>query len=395
LCYPFDTLTPIEAAALGRRVVAAWTVAALLAMQPFASTAAQRSHIARPRASTAAHPATIVIDGRVVAISPSFISRDRALVALFSSPPPGRSLASVLPRFGAKASFEPASGTVIIVKGRTTMTMSLGNLHVDIDGKRRTLDSAPLIYQGRVTVPIRVVAEALNSYVEWFGPHRLVLVTQHNAKPAEPDESPFLRWLRAALKAVWSYLALLFGGLWRGALGLLVLGSIVGAGRWLYRRYIGRAQLQVVPFVAPDHKGITEHSVSIVAALTEQIESQRRASQSLARSSGYLGTAKGPVLIYPELGTIGAISKALSVLDKGNVVTQLVELITRPEYRISGSVSAAGTDADVGVRVDRYGTHYWAGTARRAQADLAEAAKDLGYLALRAIADRQKEDAPS
>lgn len=380
LCYPFKTLTPIAACAFGKRGVAAWTVAALFAALPFAAPAAQRPPADRPRADTA--EVTIAIDGRVVELSPSFVSRDRALVSLFSSPQPGRSLAAALQRFGAKPSFEPTSGTVIIVKGPTTMTMRLGSPVLEINGNRQVLESVPIIFRGRVMVPIRAVAETLGAYVEWSGPHKLVLVTQRKVTPAGGDESPFSRWLRAALDAVLSYLATLWGGLWRGVLAIPLVWFIVWLGRKLFRRFVGRARVHVIPFSAPSFEGFPEHSVSIFAGLMERITIQAAASQSLAETSGYLGTAKGPVLIYPELGDIAAISKVVSVVDKGKVLTALIEAVTRPEFRISGSVLRSGTDADVAVRVDRYGMHFWAGSDRQAEANLTAITKDLGFTAI-------------
>jgi hypothetical protein len=357
----------------------------LLATLPLAAPARDLGS----RAGTAANEATIVIDGRVITISPSFVARDRALVSLFSSPQRGRSLASVLPRFGAKASFEPASGTVIVARGRSIITMRLGSPVLEIDGTRRTLDTVPTIFRGRVMVPIRSVAEALGAYVEWFGPHRLVLVTQHVVNPVPSDDNSSLRWLRAALDAIVSQLRALFERLWPFALYFVVLWLLVWALRSLLRRLYRRARLQVVPFSAPGFEGFPEHAVSIFAGLVELIASQAAISDTLARSSGYLGTAKGPVLIYPELGDIPAITNVLSAIDKGNIVSALIHMITRPEFRISGSALRAATDADVAVRVDRYGSHYWAGGDRRAEASLIDATKDLGFVALRAIGLRK------
>ena len=65
--------------------------------------------------------------------------------------------------------------------------MTVGKPEVIINGESRPLDVPPMIYQGVVLVPVRVISEGMGAYVQWVPDKRLVVVRYI---PATPPPSP-------------------------------------------------------------------------------------------------------------------------------------------------------------------------------------------------------------
>jgi len=85
-----------------------------------------------------------------------------------------RALAEAL---GATVSWDGATQRVTIVKGGTTIVMTIGSTQASVNGSPRTLDVAPFLENGRTQAPIRFVAENLGAGVSWDGAARAVDVT--------------------------------------------------------------------------------------------------------------------------------------------------------------------------------------------------------------------------
>jgi len=73
--------------------------------------------------------------------------------------------------------------------------VTVGKPEVVINGESRPLDVPPMIYQGSVLVPIRVISEGMGAYVQWVPDKQLVVVRYNPSTPPppatpEPTEAP-------------------------------------------------------------------------------------------------------------------------------------------------------------------------------------------------------------
>jgi hypothetical protein len=99
-----------------------------------------------------------------------FISNERALV-------PERYLADAL---GAQTTWDAATQTITIIKGGTTIELTIGSTSITTNGKASQMDAAPCIENGRVYLPARYVAEAFGYAVSWDASSQTVTVSQGN-----------------------------------------------------------------------------------------------------------------------------------------------------------------------------------------------------------------------
>ena len=65
--------------------------------------------------------------------------------------------------------------------------MTVGKPEVVINGESRPLDVPPMIYQGNILVPVRVISEGMGAYVQWV-PEQHVVVVRYI--PATPPPTP-------------------------------------------------------------------------------------------------------------------------------------------------------------------------------------------------------------
>jgi hypothetical protein len=64
--------------------------------------------------------------------------------------------------------------------------VTLGRPEVTINGETRPLDVPPMMYQGTILVPIRVISEGMGAYVQWVPDRRVVVVRYVTATPPPP-----------------------------------------------------------------------------------------------------------------------------------------------------------------------------------------------------------------
>ncbi|MCL6449742.1 MAG: copper amine oxidase N-terminal domain-containing protein [Acetobacteraceae bacterium] len=68
---------------------------------------------------------------------------------------------------GAAVSWDPATQTARLVGGGHEVALTVGCIEARLDGAPHRLEVAPMIVSGRMLVPVRVVAEALDVAVSW------------------------------------------------------------------------------------------------------------------------------------------------------------------------------------------------------------------------------------
>ncbi len=78
---------------------------------------------------------------------------------------------------GAEVDWNESTRDIAITLGSTSIKMSVGTKTATINGKLKTLDVPPQIYDSRTFVPIRFIAESMNMIVNWIPEIRLATVT--------------------------------------------------------------------------------------------------------------------------------------------------------------------------------------------------------------------------
>lgn len=110
---------------------------------------------------------TVIADGKTLEfdVEPEIIN-DRTMV-------PMRAIFEAL---GAEVTWNDNDKTITSAKGSTTVKMQINNTSMSVNQTEKTLDSVPVIHEGRTLVPARAVAEALNADVKWCGGSKTVII---------------------------------------------------------------------------------------------------------------------------------------------------------------------------------------------------------------------------
>jgi hypothetical protein len=101
-------------------------------------------------------------------------------------------LRSMFEQMGATVSYDPSTRTADVSKPGADVKVTVGSSEVVINGESRPLDVAPIMYQGSVMVPVRVISEGMGAYVQWV-PDRHVVVVRYVPAPVPtppPTEAP-------------------------------------------------------------------------------------------------------------------------------------------------------------------------------------------------------------
>jgi hypothetical protein len=121
---------------------------------------------------------------------PDVLKRGRVLAALVKGGTLLIPLRSMFEQMGATVSYDAASKTTTVSKPGAEVKVTVGKPEVIINGESRPLDVPPMIYQGVVLVPVRVISEGMGAYVLWVPDRRLVVVRYIPATPPPPPAPP-------------------------------------------------------------------------------------------------------------------------------------------------------------------------------------------------------------
>src|SRR5579871_2763987 len=131
----------------------------------------------------------ILYNDRHVYSRPDVLKQGRVLAALVRGGTILIPLRSMFEQMGATVSYDPASKTAVVSKSGAEVRVTVGKPEVIINGESRPLDVPPILYQGDVLVPVRVISEGMGAYVQWVPDRRLVVVRYIPATPP-PTEAP-------------------------------------------------------------------------------------------------------------------------------------------------------------------------------------------------------------
>lgn len=117
---------------------------------------------------------------------PDVLKQGRVLAALVRGGTVLIPLRSMFEQMGATVSYDPGSKTVTVTKPGSEVKVTVGKPEVMINGESRPLDVPPIIYQGSVLVPVRVISEGMGAYVQWVPEKQLVVVRYLPPTPPPP-----------------------------------------------------------------------------------------------------------------------------------------------------------------------------------------------------------------
>lgn len=110
---------------------------------------------------------SIVINGELKLFdTPAFIKDSRTLVPL----------RGIFESLGASVEWIDETSTVIAERDGITISLSIGDNIMIVDGDEVELDVTAQLYNDRTYVPIRAVSEALGAYVDWEDSTRTVII---------------------------------------------------------------------------------------------------------------------------------------------------------------------------------------------------------------------------
>ena len=157
--------------------------------------------VAQDQGATAAPPANfgsppsgqypILFNDHHVYAKPDILKQGRVLAALVRGGTILIPLRSMFEQMGPPyptVSWDAGSKTVTVSKPGAEVKVTLGKPEVIINGESRPLDVPPMMYQGVVLVPVRVISEGMGAYVQWVPDRRLVVVRYIPATP--PPSAP-------------------------------------------------------------------------------------------------------------------------------------------------------------------------------------------------------------
>lgn len=157
-----------------------------------ASRLAQAS-LATPAADFGGPPSgeiPILFDDQTVYAKPNVLKQGRVLAALVKGGHIYVPLRSMFEQMGATVSVSADGKTVTAIKSGASVSVTLGSAEVVINGESRSLDVPPMLVNGIVLVPVRVISEALGAYVQWVPEKRVVVVRYFPAPAPPPPPTP-------------------------------------------------------------------------------------------------------------------------------------------------------------------------------------------------------------
>jgi hypothetical protein len=124
---------------------------------------------------------------------PDVLKQSRVLAALVKNGTLLIPLRSMFEQMGATVSYDAGTKTVTVGKPGAEVKVTVGKPEVMINGESRPLDVPPMIYQGSVLVPVRVISEGMGAYVQWVPSQQIVVVRYIPPTPPPtpaPTEAP-------------------------------------------------------------------------------------------------------------------------------------------------------------------------------------------------------------
>jgi len=157
-----------------------------------ASSTVAQDNGAAPPANFGAPPSgqiPILYNDHHVYSKPDVLKQGRVLAALVKGGTILIPLRSMFEQMGATVSYDAGTKTATISKPGSEVQVTVGKPEVIINGESRPLDVPPMIYQGNILVPVRVISEGMGAYVQWV-PDQHVVVVRYIPPTPPPTPAP-------------------------------------------------------------------------------------------------------------------------------------------------------------------------------------------------------------
>ncbi len=123
----------------------------------------------------------VFVDGNHVAFDqPPVVIGSRVLVPL----------RGIFERLGTTVEWEPATQTVLAVRGSTVVELVIGRLAAQVNNRTVALDVPAMIIGARTLVPLRFISEAMGATVQWQDETRTVLIFSSGETVGQPPAPP-------------------------------------------------------------------------------------------------------------------------------------------------------------------------------------------------------------
>lgn len=132
----------------------------------------------------------ILYNDHTVYAKPDVLKQGRVLAALVKDGQIYVPLRSMFEQMGATVSASADGKTATVSKSGAVISVTLNKPEVVINGETRPLDVPPILYNGILLVPVRVLSEGMGAYVQWVPEKRLVVVRYIPATPPPPLPQP-------------------------------------------------------------------------------------------------------------------------------------------------------------------------------------------------------------
>ena len=130
--------------------------------------------------AAAENEVTVVLDGQTLEFDvPGQIIDGRTMVPL----------RKIFEAMGATVTYNATAKTAVAVKDDTTVSLTIGDPKIVINGVEKALDVPGMIIDGRTLAPLRAVGEAFGGKVAWNGTTRTASIVNPEPTPA-PEPEP-------------------------------------------------------------------------------------------------------------------------------------------------------------------------------------------------------------
>ena len=183
------TITPNSTPTTVTRFAAAALFASLICMSAVGAGAQTTPAFGSPPSGEI----PILYNDHTVYAKPDVLKQGRVLAALVKNGQIYVPLRSMFEQMGATVTASADGNTVTATKAGATVSVTLNKPEVVINGETRPLDVPPILYQGILLVPVRVLSEGMGAYVQWVPEKRLVVVRYIPPTPPpapEPTVAP-------------------------------------------------------------------------------------------------------------------------------------------------------------------------------------------------------------
>jgi hypothetical protein len=135
----------------------------------------------------------ILFNDHHVYAKPSGLAGNRVIAAIVQGGQVLVPLRSMFEQMGATVAYDAESRSIVVLAPQRSISLTIDRPVVVINGEPRPLDVPPVLQNGVVYVPVRVISETLGAYVQWDAALHVVVVRYLNLNNVpSPSSGPLV-----------------------------------------------------------------------------------------------------------------------------------------------------------------------------------------------------------